>query len=359
MSSFQGDIFIFDLHNTLYDEVLEYSGAMVAAIDFLCAHAEVNGMPFDRDLLYKQIARAHAVLGSDWDDDVWGYVPMLRNFPDFETVKQQVTELRLETSENLTKQYAFGEAVGVLRDLKDKGAQIYVATEATTNAAANAIHWLGLDGVVDGIYSWPYMKTSRALAHTKQQPFPPHPTREDLHLQKPHAYIIATIILDIAKEQGYILSDVIVEDVFDLDIDESIDASELLEHTPSENIQAAETVKAIQSRLLFQETEHEEILKDIHSRCFYIGDSFFKDGFLALNADMPFIHAAYGKVAEDARALQYANELMYQITGWEPYILKLTQEAGQLPSLTEKIMPFFTCENSLREFIDFLESERG
>ncbi len=355
MTAFKDHIFIFDLHNTLYDEVIEYGGAMDAAIDCFFEHAKQHNQSLIKDDLYKFIAKGHGALGSDWDEDVWNYVATECGINNYEAIKQKTIDVRRKTSERLTKKHAYTDTLKTIQTLKKDGAQIYLATEATANAAADGVRWLGLDGVFDGVYSWPFSKPYETLNHTKQLFFPSVSVEKNIFLQKPHPHILATIILDIAKGKKLIPEDIAISDVFDTVLDTRIDISILLskiEATPN-NEQAMETINAIKTRITLKDSAYKTDLKELWGKCYYVGDSFFKDGFLARNADLPFIHAAYGKEvsAENQAPYEKARDTLYRVTGWPTYLLKLTQEAGRLPELTDKITPHFTCHKSFSEFV--------
>ena len=106
--------------------------------------------------------------------------------------------------------------------------------------------------------------------------------------------------------------------------------------------------EALEVRLKFED----DVLKEYAENTYYIGDSYFKDGFLAHNAGIKFIHAAYGKKVANQAEFEEAKKILYGVTGWEPYLLQLTQEAQKLPELTALIKPFYVCEDSFREFIE-------
>lgn len=347
-ANFKDHIFIFDLHNTLYDEVIEYGGAMQAAIDYLAQELQTRGKTIDQDSLYNQIAKAHAELGSDWDDDVWQHLDVLEGIKDKNTIIKNVIDKRAHTSEKLTKEHAYKDTIDAVRNLKEQGAKIYLATEATANAAADAVRWLGLDGIIDAVYSWPYAKLYRKLEKTGQKHFPRIGKND---LQKPHPYILAAIILDTAKADLKIDANIALEDVFELRIDEELDVAPLINSIPKDSIQGKEAVNAIRTRISIKGTQYKETLENYWTRTYYIGDSFFKDGFLARNADILFIHAAYGKKTTDPKALEKAKKTLYAVTGWEPFLLQLTQEASKLPDLTAHIRPCFFCKESFQEFI--------
>ncbi len=314
---FKGKILIFDLHNTLYDEVIEYGLAMKAALNSF-------GIPVD----VTEVAKAHAHLGSDWHEDVWEHVACVKSLD-----TQKASAVRAQTSRELTQKTAYKDTLDTIRQLKDEGARIFIATEATANAAADAIEWLDLDGVVEAVYSWPYDKRVHKLKHTQQRAFPNS-------LQKPHPAILGQILFDIAERDGKNVEPA------EIIIDTSIDVSSLKLKT--NGIMAKNAIVAMEARLKFKD----DALRDYADNTYYIGDSYFKDGFLAHNAGIKFIHAAYGKKVANQAEFKEAKKILYAVTGWEPYLLQLTQEAQKLPELTNLIRPFYVCENSFSEFVE-------
>lgn len=344
--SLKDKIFIFDLHNTLYDEVMEYGGAMGAAIDYL-----VDVTSIDRSVLIRQIAAAHARLGSDWDERVWQELGLNDNH------LQEVQGIRMQVSEKLTKKYAYHAVIEDMHTLKKEGARVFVATEASANAAADAIRWLDLDGVIDGVYSWPCAHAYTQLEKTRQYIFPPHPSNPDIKLQKPHPYIMAAIVLDCMKHDGVIAKNVRLEDVFSISEDTALDVSELEKAVPKESVQGKLAIEALKSRLHVKDTVKDTRIQEYMSRVYFTGDSFFKDGYLARNAGVPFIYAAYGKVVLDPEGFARAKEILYSVTGWEPFLLQLTQEVSKLPTMSGQIEPAYSCKESLGDMLENVSND--
>jgi len=363
----QNNIYIFDLHNTLYDEVIEFGLAIQEAIDYLFEAAEAQGHSIEKDILYQQLSDAHARIGSDWDDDVWLEVKELAKLDNFEKLKNDAMKIRCKTSEALTKSKAFTDTIKTIKELKKAGNTIYVATEATLNAASDAIVWLDLDGIVDVAYAMPFKKPFRRRAQiTKVIAYLANPCNASLSLQKPHPLILGEIILNEAKRNKLIPQKMTFDTVFEFIVDESLDILALkkkISENPvneQQKTQAYETLRAIRTVMKVKASPYKEVIEDIKARCFYIGDSFFKDGFLALNANVPFIYASYGKKVSPKNGELHARgkDALFRLTGWDKFLIQLTQEAEQLPELTEKIVPYFTCENSFREFVVFKKEDR-
>lgn len=355
LSAIKDHIFIFDLHNTLYDEVIEYGGAMKAACDYLINTANDQGATITSAELYSDIAAAHAKAGSDWDADIWNDLPCLAELSDKNKHIAKAKQIRTDISKELTCAHRYNDTIEALHILKDHGARLFLATEATSNAASDAVRWLNLDGVFEAVYSWPYDKPYDALERTPQKPFPLSPSQSDFYVQKPHALIIAKIIIDTAKADEVIPDNITIDDIFNLTDDRDMDLGGLISKLPEGHIQGREVINAIKAQLEIKQSEHKEIIEDYIKRSYFIGDSFFKDGFLARNAGLPFIHAAYGKQASDKIKLEEAKEVLYAVTGWEPFLLQLTQEAARLPELTQMIVPYLVCNHSLMDLIKELK----
>jgi phosphoglycolate phosphatase-like HAD superfamily hydrolase len=360
VKNFQDNILIFDLHNTLYDEVLEYGQSMAAMLQYFFSAASEQGVALDEDVFFAQLREAHARAGSDWDDDVWRDLDALKKLSNLDAIIGEAVSLRREKSKKFTKDLAYVETLDCLRELDEAGATLVLATEATANAAADAVQWLGLDGVIDAVYSWPYAKPYTKLERTKQCFTPAYERHSDLYLQKPHALILGMIVLDVAKERGDVPVSVSTSDVYDLVIDESIDISQLMAQIkePEQNPLIVETVKSLRKNLEIKDGPYKRILEELWSRTFFVGDSFFKDGFLARNAGLPFIYAKYGKKVDDQEWFDVVRDVLYRVTGWDPFLLQLTHEASKLPALTAQIKPYFTCEDSLKDFINFRKDKK-
>jgi phosphoglycolate phosphatase-like HAD superfamily hydrolase len=358
----ENTVFIFDLHNTIYDEVMEYGGAMDAAISVFLKAAKENKQELSPADLYAEITASHRMLGSDWDDDVFAQLPSLRQLPNTQAVLEQANKVRAETSATLTKRYAYTSTITALRQLASKGAAIYLATEATANAAADALRSLALDdGTIRAIYCWPYTKPYKKLAHTAVHDFPANPHEPSRSLEKPHPLIIAVVMLAEAKRRQLIASDIRLEDVYSFSIDDSIDVAQLAELAANvggaRKSQVDDALQAIRTHLAFR-GNYKSIFDPLWKNAFYVGDSFFKDGFLARNAGLPFVFAKYGKyVRDDLREThERAKHVLYAVTGWDKTLLKLTQEVERIPELVAAIKPFFECQESIDELLVALTS---
>lgn len=346
-------LFIFDLHNTLYDEVMEYGGAMQAALELVFKAAADQGIPLDEDLFCAQLSAAHARLGSDWDEEAWKEVEELKKLPNHREISNQAASTFLQTSELLTRQYAYAKTIQALRHASAMGAAVYIATEASLSALGNALRHLNLEGSVTGAYGWPSRKPP-SPGQTPLHVFPTDPHDPSQCLEKPHPLILGTILLAEAKRRGMIPANVTSEDVFECARGIDIDLTPLRKKVPPGARQAEKALEALQTRLILREGPHKAALEALKSNTFYIGDSFFRDGFLARNADIPFIFAQYGKTVAEADCARHdrARDTMIRVTGWDKFLLQLTQEAGRLPELTGLITPFFTCEEGFQDFLE-------
>jgi phosphoglycolate phosphatase-like HAD superfamily hydrolase len=354
-------IYVFDLHNTLYDEVVEFGSSIAVALAVVLDAAKAQGVDCDLASLSAELATAHAAVGSDWDPDVWETLPTVRKLSDPKAVAEAAIEARQSKSELQTRLTAYGSTIEAIKMLRAQGVSLYLATEATANAAADAVRWLSLDGLFEAVYSWPYNKPFTELEQSQQRDFPEN--EEDAATQKPHAFILAQIVLDHAKQIGKIGRDTALEDVFATETDETIDVSVLDQDLPEGTDAAvfAQAISAIKSRLVVLDGPHSGVLKQLLGSLVYVGDSFFKDGILAYNAGVSFVHAAYGKVVaeEDAQFVEECKETLYSVTGWEPLLLQCTHEASKVPELSARVCPVFVCDESFAEFLKYSEEEHG
>lgn len=353
------NIYIFDLHNTLYDEVLEYGTAMAEAVDYLLLEAG-KGASIDENLFYQQLSQAHARCGSDWDDDAFLDVPELQKIADFESHVQKAARIRRRVSREWTEKSAYKSTIKAIKSLKSQGHHVYITTEGTQNAVADALFWLGLDGVVDAVYSWPYPKSF--VSECKKTPlktFPDYPKKEGTFAQKPHPAILGNVFLEHAKRDGKIPMDVNLEDVFDFSMDPSVDVSALENRMDQITPEVRCVLDSIGEKMTVKQSACADILNDVKSRCYYIGDSHFKDGYLALNAGVPFVFAAYGKAVQpgDKAMHQRASQILQSVTGWSKALMRLTQDASEISALTDRIDPIYICEKGFDDFIAF--QERG
>ncbi len=272
-------IIVLDLHNTIYDEVMEYGLAIDEAIKCL---------PATREVIYDELSKGHAQLGSDWDDDVWHSLPSLKDVA--KEVIEKAIKLRRAKSRELTR--AYDDAVETLVELKKLGARIYIVTEAAADVGMQAIEWLGLAGVVNGVYTYPSRKAPPQLADTYHKPFP---KKGDSHYKKPDA----ELIFQVAKDDA-----------------------------AANNISYEQAM----SELLF------------------VGDSKYKDGMMAKAAGVKFAWAAYGKKIKAGSGADFerSKEILYAVTGWDKETLKLTQEASRSKEV-DALQPDYILHESLKE----------
>jgi len=332
-----------DLHNTIYDEVMEYGLALNEAIIFWQETAQKFGKTITRERLYAELSIAHQELASDWDEDVWSLLPALQELnlskQEFTQLCEQAIYLRRVKSQELTKKTVYTGLVETLKKLKSQGVRIYIITEATADIAMQALDWLRLGGVVQGVYTYPSRHAPVELEGTYHKVFSNYPN-SSTYLKKPHPFLLADLSLDDAKLCGKIPNEVKTEEVFSIVHDENL---ELKEFAKDMNLQADVSVK-----LQVRAGQYAEILQEILQDMLYVGDSKFKDGIMAQNAGVKFAWAAYGKqvAAEAAEDFEQSKQILYAVTGWDKQILQLTQEASKSQRVHD-LQPDFVLENPL------------
>lgn len=308
-------ILALDFHNTIYDEVMEYGLAIDAAISVL----ERVGK-FKRETLYQELSEAHRRLGSDWDENVWQQLPSLRDIPQ-EKIGEAI-RVRQKKSRKLTLRGVYDGAIATLQHLKQNGVRLYIITEAAADAGMRGLSWLGLGGIIDGVYSYPSREPPLAVSGTYHRVFP---AGAHGHLQKPDPLLLAAVVLDHAKEMKHVPASVALGDVFAQD----------------------------ETRLVLKESPHKNVLQQTLDEMLFVGDSKFKDGFLARNAGVKFGLAAYGKRvrAGEEENFKKSRDILYAVTGWDKETLRLTQEASRSEAV-QALQPDFIFEESLAEALD-------
>lgn len=338
-------ILVFDFHNTIYDEVMEYGLAIDEAIAVWEKAASSSGKPLDRGVLYQELSFVHKELGSDWDEDVWRQLPSLKNLglgsAGFNEILVQAVTARQNKSKQLTLAGAYSNAVETLRGLKKNGVRLYMITEAAADAGMRGVSWLELDGIIDGVYTYPSRLPPLNFPGTRHGIFPESADNTG-HLKKPNPLLLATVVLDDAKKAGSVPQSVDLKDVFDLMHDPSL---ALVDFPLSSPIQ-----KDITATLILKNGAYKRALQQTLDAMLYVGDSKFKDGFLARNAGVKFGLAAYGKHIKPGEEGNFKKSLdmLYAVTGWDKDTLKLTHEADQSKAV-QALQPDFIFENSLAE----------
>ncbi len=348
-------VFIFDLHNTLYDEVMEYGLAMRDAMDFILETAQKQGTNLSHETLAKDIENAHRASMSDWDNRIWASLPCLQDIKaasgDIDDFTNAIITRRKKRSKDETRKTQYKQTIAAIRTLKDDGHSVYLATEGTENAVSEALIWLDIDALFDGIYCRPFEHDRAAI---KTRAFYPDPVLPDIALEKPNALIIGQIILDHAKQHHAIAPHTTWQDVFSLQQNNATDDLAITIPDAQSQAHLASMQRAITSHLTLNKSDAAPILKTLLSKSWFIGDSFFKDGLMAANANVNFIHAAYGKKCQSDREgdFKVAKKTLMDVTGWDKSVMQMTQEAEKIPALESRINTAYVCENSLQDFID-------
>jgi len=134
---------------------MEYGLAIDEAVTVWIEAAAQQGKKLERDVLYRELSVVHRDLGSDWDEEVWRQLPSLKGLGLFNETYDLAVRSRHEKSRALTISGVFKKAVETLKQLKSEGVRLYIITEAAADAGLRGINWLGLGGVIDGVYTYP------------------------------------------------------------------------------------------------------------------------------------------------------------------------------------------------------------
>lgn len=322
-------ILIADLHNTLYDEVREFGLAIDAAFQV----AREANPDFDEAVTAQELAKAHAALGSDWDADAWE-APSLKTLP-IGTI-QAMLLARADAMRKMMEPYH--GVVETLQRLSVQGIRIYIVTEGAADVASFAIRTLGLEGIVTALYAWPCWQPPLKLKGTSQRLFPER--KGGGHLTKPHPYVLACALLDHAKASSSIPETASLEDAFDL----TIDPARIIPEIPEKETLAHDCALTLAIR-----DSYRSVFEPLFAETLYLGDSLFKDGWMARNTGVAFAHAAYGK--EKSKEHDRCLQLLYAVTGWDHMLMRLTQEAAASPTV-QALRPDITC-GSARDLIRY------
>jgi|GEM_PF-2142291 len=336
------EILALDLHNTLYDEVMEYGLALEAGVKIWQKALLEKHIICDAETLYEELAVAHAFLKNDWDDRVWQHLPSLQQAefsPDeFAIIEQESIAARSHASYRLTTDTVYDEVVETLQHFHTKGVRIYIVTEAVANIAVQAVKWLGLTGIITGIYTYPSHIKPEISAAMYQKNFPLD--AEGNHLKKPNAKLLAQIVLDDAIKQHLIPEKVAFDEVFEVAKDDSMSLDEFPASHPIQ--------QDVTQQIMLKDSPYQQVLNHAISTMLYVGDSKFKDGVMARNIGVKFAHAEYGKTVKAGEEALFAKSraILYQATGWDKSTLQLTQEAGKAAKI-QALQPNMLLKNSL------------
>ncbi len=338
---------VLDLHNTLYDEALEYGLSLDEAVTAWREIAKAHGHAVEAEVLYGELSAAHRKLGSDWDTDAWRMLPSLAklNLPEdeFDNALRKGEALRKRKSRELVESNGYEGMRETLAALKAQGVPVYVVTEAAADAGMEILSWLKLGGIVDGFYSWPSRVPPQVIEGTYHKPFPAKTSGG--HLKKPHPLVLAAVVLDEAVRRKLISPEIQIKDVFEIAYEKGLSLAELPADAPAQ--------QDIGTQLIIQPTPYATALKQIMDGMLYVGDSKFKDGLLARNAGVAFGWAAYGKKIKPGNEDLHRKSIaiMYAVTGWEPEELKLTQEAGKSATVAA-LQPHHVFAHTLAEALN-------
>ena len=298
---------------------------------------------------------ANSASRTHWENRIGVSLPSLQDIKpasgDIDDFPNAIITRRKKRSKDETRKTQYKQTIAAIRTLKDDGHSVYLATEGTKNAVSEALIWLGIDTLFDGTYCRPFEHDCAAI---QTRAFYPDPVLPDIALEKPNALIIGQIILDHAKQHHAIAPHTTWQDVFSLQPNNATDDLAITIPDAQSQAHLASMQRAITSHLTLNKSDAAPILKTLLSKSWFIGDSFFKDGLMAANANVNFIHAAYGKKCQSGREgdFKVAKQTLMDVTGWDKSVMQMTQEAEKIPALESRINTAYVCENSLQDFID-------
>lgn len=343
-------ILLIDMHNTLVDEAKEYGPAIDAAIDVFIETARKHkriGDHFDAEkfkhIIYDDLRRYHRDCGDDWDNRAFDkeqmphiYSLLSKNDALYEDTKRQALIARSEYSRQYIQTHAYPGALEFIREAKQQGDTVYVVTDANSVAAESTLHWLGLDGAIDGVFC-PASSSEAApllpkLQHTQVTYFAPGSF-------KPDAAIVADILLQHAKKEHRVPENTTRDDLFTLRADDTLPAG------ASPALKYKLSVRA--------DAPHADAIRELMKNTIGIGDD-YRDHLLFHNAGITSIAADYGKAPESDAEVIRGKAILKAVTGWAPERLELLQAVGGKSWAAQVAKPDLHCRESLLEALPLL-----
>ncbi|MFC1659384.1 hypothetical protein ACFL0U_02360 [Pseudomonadota bacterium] len=346
-------IIVFDLHNTLFDEVAEFGPSIFEAIYFFLQKAEEKGTVLKEETICEQLRFFHSSLSDpnsppdDWNGDVWNHLPCLKKVfgNEFVELTKEAERIRGEKSTKLVKKTAYYRVIQYIKELKTLGNKIYIVTEGTTRVVKEQLSALKIlsKDYLDGVITYPSVEgiLFPKIDGVFYREFPKY--KDDMYCRKPSALLLAQIvILEITNRMG---KEITIDQVFDITYDELREEKEEFSQRLQRDIGTRVFIK--------NETLYTDLAQEIMKNMVMVGDSKFKDGFLAKNFGVQFIFAKYGKnVSEGKEEVKKNISMLDNVSGWDPKELKLTHNAGKSEAVSS-LKPNYVA-NTQEKLVDFL-----
>ncbi len=344
-----GKVLIADFHDVFYDERFEYGCAIQAAINVWAQALEKSGATVPLEEFYRELTIAHRQVGpppDDWSAQVWDLLPALaplrKDADSFQRIKTQALQARDEESRRLTLQHAFPGVAEAFRRMKAVGYSLYFTSDGVVPDAAKKTAWLGLDGVVDGIYAWPSADPTPAglLTSTFVQSYPQDPEHPEEIVRKPHPIILGQILFDHVKRHGGVPQETSISEVFLSENDPEAAIPELAAVQP-------EGRYARTRMTLKEDAPSHGLFTRLLAETIYLGNSKLKDGWMARLAGLSYAHAEFGKEIPEALRpqMELSESILLKVTGWAKTVLSLAQAASE-SSVVQALTPDILCQSS-------------
>ena len=297
-------IVLLDLHNTLYNEILEFGSSLGAGMEAFLQAAGKNPDPAGSDYqeLLAKLPAAHKVYNDDWDNQIWSDLAKSDygfNEQQAQVIRAIATQGRAEKSQQMS--IAYDGVKETLAYLEARGARIIVVTDGTAKDAVEKLNWLGVKDFVEAAYSWP-SREKPDYAAPLSLPTPCDPWNPGVALQKPHPWFIGQPIFDLIKD--WLPKDARDPRLyFKFEIHEEDAILEIADQNSAVAI-------AAKTRLVIKDGPYQALIQQAFDNTVMVGDSLFKDIWMAKQAGVQPVFAAYGKVITDPAAHQKGNEML-------------------------------------------------
>ena len=330
-------VLLIDLHNTIVDELIEYGGAIDCTIDsFITSSGHNNISQAQRNEIYKDLQQAHIKIGDDWDNRAFDIenASTLRNlFPtgktgdaEYEQARKKAIAARYNYSQQYITHHAYTGVVTSIIKAHEEGHHVFVVTDATEQALHPNLKWLGLEGKISGAYCCGSPNVNEIPDEYRTTSIPVTPFKNGM--VKPNAMIIGQIVLDIAKQKGFIKPETEVEDIFAFQ---------------ESNPNVENSKRYIHGQLQIKDTDCRNIIGELIKQVIGIGDD-LRDLVMYSNASSLGVKSLKANYSDDIPNMGVASETIKQkqkegkeilkcVTGWSKERLELLQDFKQQTEL--------------------------